>query len=67
MYEEIVIPFRRALEAELTVRCHGVVHEDDAVAETAVVQNLAVVLAQLARLRLKAELVLERERENIAI
>ena len=52
----------RALEAELAVGGHRVVHEDDGRGESAVVQDLAVVLAQLAAaLRLEAELVLERK------
>ena len=60
MYEEIIVAFGRALETELAVRRHGVVHEHDAVAEPTVVQNFPVVLTQLPRLRLEAELVLKK-------
>ena len=59
MHEEVVVALGRALETELSVRGHRVVHEHDAVAEATVVQHLAVVLAQLTRLGLKPELVLE--------
>ena len=48
----------RALQAELAVSGHGVVHEDDRVGEAAVVEDLAVVVAQLVLLRLEPELVL---------
>ena len=57
--EEVVVPLWRALQAQLAVRRHRVVHEDDGLAEAAVVQHLAVVLAQLPALGLEAKLVLQ--------
>ena len=53
------VPLWGALQTQLAVRGDGVVEEGDAVAELAVVQHAAVVLAQrLPRLRLELELVL---------
>ena len=59
------VALRRALEAELAVGGHRVVHEDDGGGESAVVQDLAVVLTQLAAaLRLETELVLQLKVRN---
>ena len=61
MHEVGDVALGRALEAELAVGSHRVVHEHDGGGEAAVVQHLSVVLAQLTALSLEAELVLERE------
>ena len=54
------VALRRALQAELPVRGHRVVHKDDGGGEAAVVQYLPVVLTQLAALSLEPELILEK-------
>jgi hypothetical protein len=58
------VSFGRALKAELSVGGDRVVHEDDGGRQPAVVQHLAVVLAQLAALGLESELVLKERKSS---
>ncbi len=55
------VPIGSALQAQLAVGGHGIVHEHDCVGKPPIVQDLPVGLAQLATLGLKPELVLKLE------
>ena len=67
VYKVRRVALGRALQTQLAVGGHRVVEEHDAGGQPAVVEDLPVVLAQLAALGLEAELVLKGQRAKVYI
>ena len=65
VYKVRRVALGRALQTQLAVGGHRVVEEHDAGGQPAVVEDLPVVLAQLAALGLEAELVLKGQRAKV--
>ena len=52
------------LQAQLAVRGHWIVHENDVIGQLPVIQDFTMILTQLTTFRFKPELIL-RKRNNI--
>ena len=56
-----------ALEAQLAVSGHWIVHENDVIGQFAIVQNFTMIFTQLATFCFKPELILKKERKKVIL
>ena len=64
MHKICYVSLGSALEAQLAVSGHWIVHENDVIGQFAIVQNFTMILTQLATFCFKPELILKKRKKK---
>ena len=65
MHKVCYVSLGSALEAQLAVSGHWIVHENDVIGQFAIVQNFTMILTQLATFCFKPELILKKRKKKV--
>ena len=65
MHKICYVSLGSALEAQLAVSGHWIVHENDVIGQFAIVQNFTMILTQLATFCFKPELILKKREKKL--